>query len=134
MAELNWFSKELLVHVEVTARKNISKGLQLIKASAKAKCPVGVEEKEIAKTGKNAGKPWTSRKPGTLKKSIRTRMSKKKLSGQVIAGGRSSSDLTAYYAHIVERGSSKTPARPFMRPALEENFETVMAGFTDTLK
>lgn len=33
---------------------------------------------------------------------------------RVVAG-----DSTAFYGHIVENGSTKTPARPFLVPALE---------------
>jgi HK97 gp10 family phage protein len=131
---IDWFDKELIINVEKTTKRNIRKGCTLVARAARAKCPVGVIERDIAKTGKNAGKPWTARKPGTLKKSIRVRMSKgKKLSGQVIAGARSSKELTAYYAAIVEHGSSKTPAQPFLRPSLEANWEAVMDGFRNTL-
>lgn len=130
MATLYWDDSPLIADVEATTRKNIGQGLKLVLRSAKANCPVGTEEREVAKRGANAGKPWTARIPGTLKKSGRTRMSKdrKKLSGQVIFGGRSSSKLTAYYALIVDL------RQPFLRPALESNFDAVMAGMQDTLK
>lgn len=136
MSNVKWYDEEFIAAVNVTVRKDITKGLKVVQKAAKARCPVGIEERFVAKTGKHAGKPWTARRPGTLKKSIRTRMSKKKkLSGQVIAGGRSSTKLTAYYALIVEVGSAKhgRTAYPYLRPALEESMPAIMSGFEDTL-
>lgn len=133
MAALEWEDKRLIAEVQAVSRKAIRKGLVTVARSAKAKCPVGVDERFVAKTGANAGKPWTARKPGTLKRSIRTRMSKKKLSGQVIAGARSSTEQTAFYAGMVEFGTKNMPAQPYLRPAIEENFESIMNGFKDQI-
>lgn len=33
-----------------------------------------------------------------------------------------------YYSHLVEYGTSKMPARPFIRPAVESNEDAIMAG------
>lgn len=135
-----WEDKRLLMQVEDVSRKNIKKGLKVVERAAKAKCPVGTEFKSTY--GGNAS---AERVPGSLKKSIRSRTSRKKLEGQVIAGenlytkkGRktkaySQGKIDTFYARFVEFGTSKMMAQPFMRPALEENFDAVMDGFKDTL-
>ncbi len=128
MSGLIWHDQELVAIVETTARKSLRKGAQAVARAAKARCPVGIETRGTAKKGSSAGKFWTERTPGSLKKSIRARSSKKKLSAQAIAGNKQ-----VWYARFVEFGTSKTLAQPFMRNALESTFPEVMEGFRDKL-
>lgn len=121
--------------VKRAVRKGMRKGLKtsgaLVARKAKEKCPVGMEEKFVAKKGMNASQVWTARIPGTLKKSIRYKIVKKGTKVQVIAGGRSASKLTAYYAMWVEFGTKDMIAYPFLRPAIESSYGEIEAAFAD---
>lgn len=60
---------------------------------------------------------------GNLKDAIHTD------DGYVIAG-----DTDAFYGHMVEHGTTHTPPRPFLIPALEENRAEVVALVTAALR
>jgi HK97 gp10 family phage protein len=53
---------------------------------------------------------------GTLQKSIRYSVSKKKLEARVSAGGKVAG-VDAFYAPFVEYGTKHAPAKPFLFPA-----------------
>lgn len=130
MAGLKWFGDALIAQVEAKNKKTLRRIGQIVSRRAKANCPVGVDVRGTAERGASRGQFWTERTPGTLKKSIRYKVSKgKKMSVQVIAGSKA-----AYYARFVEFGTSKMLARPFLRPALESSKMEIEAAFKDTLK
>jgi len=84
---------------------------QIIATNVRVRCPVhqpeGVQYRQVYKTGKYKGEPWTARTGGTLKKSIRV-VEKYEVRGgtkvwedkniRVYAG-----HYMAYYARIVEK-------------------------------
>jgi HK97 gp10 family phage protein len=127
--QIKWYENELMVLVEGAKRKALRRVGRVIANRAKGLCPVG----EMVKPPAKGGAQWTGRVPGTLKKSIRYKLTKKG-NLQVIAGGRSKRDvLTAYYAVQVEFGTSKMAERPFLRPALAQSAGDIEAMFKDQL-
>lgn len=51
-----------------------------------------------------------------------------------IKGGAKKNDTTPFYFRFVELGTKYAPARPFMRPALENNAEQILSTVADELK
>jgi hypothetical protein len=84
--------------------------------SARRSCPVGTLSRPMYKRGPYAGKPWTARDAGALKKTIRVRQKtsksgkplKRKSNVRVYAG-----NYLVYYASIVEHS-----VKPFLRVSL----------------
>lgn len=66
---------------------------------------------------------------GNLKKSMRSRakVSKRAVSVDIGFGPKE------FYGQFVERGTSRMPAQPFLRPALDTKAEAVTAVFADEL-
>ena len=122
-----WHAAEVLSAAEVAKRKALKRAGEIVANDARALCPVGKRKKGVAKTGENAGEAWTERIPGTLKKSIRSRVTLKGDKVQVIAGGRKSKELTAYYAAMVELRA------PFLRPALHKNEKNIELCFNEQM-
>jgi hypothetical protein len=84
--------------------------------SARRSCPVGTLSRPMYKRGPYAGKPWTARDAGALKKTIRVTQKlfksgkplKRKSNVRVYAG-----NYLVYYASIVEHS-----IKPFLRVSL----------------
>jgi HK97 gp10 family phage protein len=64
---------------------------------------------------------------GDLRDAIHTEMDGDSVS--VIAG-----DDKVFYGHLVEHGTSRVPARPFLVPALEANRDHILASVNATLR
>jgi hypothetical protein len=94
----------------------------VIADAARRTCPVGTTSRPMYKRGPYAGKPWTARDGGGLKRSIRVTRQKTK-SGKAFSKKRNvrvyAGNWFAYYASIVEH------SRPFMRPALASSLGAV---------
>lgn len=74
---------------------------------------------------------------GNLKKSIVTmgyRESGKIAFKVAVIRRKAKSAKSPYYAHFVEFGTSKMPAQPYMRPALDESEEEVLQTTVDYIK
>lgn len=107
---------------EDVAIERLVAAAEVVASRARAKCPVGTESRPMYQRGKYAGRKWTARDAGALKKSIRVTQKKtkggkalsKKKNVRVYAG-----HYLAYYADIVE---FKTP---YMRPALDASISTI---------
>ncbi len=111
----NWHPELASEEMTHKAMNRLEKAGELVRDKARLMCRPG----EARPPYKN-GKAWTARMPGTLSKSIRVVRLKgdPKLDVRIYAGARKSDRLTAYYAHMVEFGTVKMRARPFLRPAL----------------
>lgn len=103
---------------------------EVIAVKARSNCPVGTISRPAYKTGKDAGKIWTSRDAGRLRKSIRV-VRKKTKSGKAFSRKRSirvyAGHFTGYYAGWVEYGTKKVPARPFLRKAFHSSMSEVQS-------
>jgi len=86
----------------------------VIAAEVRRRCPVGTVSRPIYKRGPYAGKYWTARDAGELKRSVRVTQKKAK-SGRILWKAKNIrvyiGHKKAYYASIVEF------TRPFIRPA-----------------
>jgi HK97 gp10 family phage protein len=107
-----WYpnEKEITELIENEAMNRLERAGHLVAESARAMVPV--------RTGKLKSTIRVVRLKGDPKQNIR-----------VYAGSRkkdSSGDLGAYYAHMIENGTIKSPARPFLRPALNKNRGGIM--------
>jgi hypothetical protein len=118
----NWNPNAFDQEFEDVAVERLVLAAEVVKSNARLLCPVGTVSRPIYKTGPYAGKEWTSRDAGQLKKSIRVVLKKSK-SGKPLTKIRNvrvyAGHYLAYYARIVEFG------KPFMRPALAQSISTV---------
>lgn len=121
---VEWNVDKITAEVEKEAMDRLAKGAEVVAEKARSLVPTG-KNRPLYKNGK----PWTAREAGTLRKSIRVVRLKgdPKLDVRVYAGARQSDRLTAYYAHMIEKGTSKMKARPFLRPALNAAKGEIMA-------
>lgn len=119
----NWNPNAMDETFENVAVERLVQGAEVVKRHVSRRCPVGTVSRPIYQSGPYAGKPWTSRDRGRLKRSIRIARKKtksgkaftKKRNVRVYAGsyppGIKDED-NAYYAGIVEH------TKPYMRPGL----------------
>ena len=91
---------------------------EVIAMKARARCPVGTISRPIYRTGPYAGKPWTARDAGALKKTIR--IVEKKEQGAEFVKSRNirvyAGNYIVYYAQVVEYNG-----KAFMRPAVNSS-------------
>jgi len=125
---VKWYGNEVVAEIGKIKKSALRKVGRMVSRDAKNLCPVGIETRGTQKKGQSKGQTWTERMPGSLKKSIRYRVTKKG-SVQVLAGNRD-----VYYARFVEFGTSKTIAQPFLRPALHKNQNAIVEVFEGQLK
>jgi HK97 gp10 family phage protein len=128
----NWRGKEVFDQIAEQALENANLLMDDVVAAAKARCPVGTITREgkfvsanisfTPQSGKNKGKlvsfstdkRWQGRNPGDLRNSIRRVTKPKTGSIRVYAG-----NFKIFWAYMVERGTAKTRAQPFLRPAFQ---------------
>lgn len=110
-----WNPNKLNEHFEDVAIKRLVMAAEFIAKKARIKCPNKLNlSRPPYKTGKYAGRDWTARDAGQLKKSIRV-VRKRTKSGKAFSRKRNVrvyiGNYRAYYAKIVEFN------QPFLRPA-----------------
>jgi HK97 gp10 family phage protein len=112
----NWAPAQITAEIEKTAMDRLEQAGEIIADRARALCPVDT---------------------GALKKSIRVRRLKgdPKLDVRIYAGNRveggsmkKGAARGAFYAHMVEYGTVKMPAKPFLRPALNGSKGQIMSA------
>ena len=111
-----WNPEKYDLDVENVAIERLVEAAEVVATSARSRCPVGTLSRPIYKRGPYAGKSWTARDAGALKKTIRVRQKhgksgkplKRKSNVRVYAG-----NYNVYYASIVEHAG-----KAFMRPAI----------------
>lgn len=79
-------------------------GAEIIEQEVRSRCPVG--------------------ETGNLKASIRSEIDERTVRGYVIAGNND-----AWYARLVERGTSRAAPHPFLRPAVQTKRRAALAAF-----
>lgn len=106
MRVVNWTPGQVTAEIEKTAMDRLEKAGEVVAARARAGVPVDT---------------------GKLKASIRTTRLKgdPKLNIRIYAGSREKGG--AFYAHMVEYGTVKMRARPFLRPALNASKPAIMS-------
>jgi HK97 gp10 family phage protein len=76
-------------------------------------------------------KPTRQRQAGTLRDSIIAKVSLRQGKGLVVRVG---PDKKVFYARFVEFGTSKMPAKPYMRPAWDGEKDAALNAFAESLK
>lgn len=88
-------------------------------------------EEQVTKSGGKIRKSGKARVPvdsGALKKAIRMKRSKDRLSATIGPQGKG-----AWKAHFIEWGTVDQPAQPYMTPAYEENKNDYIEGMKKAL-
>ena len=93
----NWAPEKITVEIEKRAMDRLERAGQIVAAEAKRIVPV--------KTGSLRNSIRVVRLPDDGKQNIRVYAGNRKKGGP-------------FYAHMIERGTIKMPASPFLRPAL----------------
>lgn len=140
----NWKAQGIFEQIVSLAQEQSNYIMDKVVIVAKQKCPIlkdlsqerpdGWAHAEVSftpKTGHNKGtlvkfstdKRWTGRRQGDLQQTIR-RVNNAYNPGnvRVYAG-----NFKIYYAYMVEKGTIKTPAQPFLRPAFNQIKQTAIA-------
>lgn len=144
MRVANWNSQNVFSQIKTIAWENGRRLMDEVTAQAQRQCPVSpivrlpgkfasARVSFTPKTGRNKGKPvsfgtqkrWTGRFPGQLRGTIRRVEKGGSGNIRVYAG-----NFKVYYAHMVERGTIRTMAQPFLRPA----FQVAKAKAVETIK
>ena len=146
---VNWRAKEVFSQVAEIAISEANAVMDDVVSEAKAHCPVDQttvrpgrwsDQQTVSfspKTGKNKGnkitfqaKRWLGREPGDLKRTIR-KVTKRERPGnlRVYAG-----NAKIYWAFMVERGTVKTPAQPFLRPAFQTAKQSTLGRIQSRLR
>ena len=125
----NWNPGPITAEVEKTAMDRLEKAGEFVAARARQKFPL--KEPPPPTAGRKSKKPWKPMSKGDLQRSIRVHRLKgdPKLDIRVIAGSRDKGG--PFYAHMIEYGTIKLGARPFMRPALNESKAAIMKIMED---
>jgi HK97 gp10 family phage protein len=107
----NWNPQQYDGQFIAASMARLVKAAEIVAEKARAKVPVG----SISRPAGKSGKYWTERTPGSLKKSIRVvkKHDSTTRNVRIYAGNKK-----VFYARLVEFGSIKKGARPFLRPAL----------------
>lgn len=105
MRVVDWSPDKITAEVEKKAMDRLQKAGEMVADKARQKVPVDT---------------------GKLKETIRVTRLKDdpKLDIRVYAGNREKGG--AFYAHMVEFGTVKMPAKPFLRPALNQSKASIM--------
>ncbi len=153
MRVVEWNPNKFDETFENIAMDRLVAAAEVVAAKARNLFPAtkGISRPEY-KTGKGGGKPWSSRDAGRLKKSIRV-VRKKTKGGKAFSRKRNVRIYAGHYkafypvwvesgsgtakrkvnrkgkkkisANNVEFGSSRIPARPFMRPAFYGSLDEI---------
>ena len=124
-----------MITVQVSGTEEILRDLR------KAQADVQDEAREVlkgqAKVIRDDARGRCPSDTGTLKRSVRSSVSRKKLSASVSAGGKVRGK-DAYYAQFVEFGTKNSPAQPFLYPAgrahEKETEERLVKVLTDAVR
>ena len=110
----NWNPQRYDGQFMAASMDRLEAAAEIIAELARKKVPVGTITRKIGKSGKY----WTERTPGSLRRSIRVvKLHDSKARNVRVYAGNSK----VYYARMVEFGTAKKAARPFLRPALNAN-------------
>jgi hypothetical protein len=111
-----WTPERYDLDFENIAIERIVEAAEFVADVARRSCPVGTLSRPIYKRGPYAGKSWTRRDAGALKKTIRVRQKHSK-TGKPLKGKRNvrvyAGNWDVYYASIVEHSGIS-----FMRTAI----------------
>ena len=121
----NWNPEKFDSEIINASMDRLEIAAEVVKKKAQQLCPVGKISRPVAERGKFAGKYWTAREPGSLKKTIRVTRLKGDPRGNILV---MAGNKKVFYAQIVEFKNA------FLRPALNgsksEIFTIIKEGVT----
>jgi len=137
-----WEEDRVIGKVNREVVKHMRPFAQKIRDDARALAPKGRVTRGASKTGKHAGKSWTARQAGALRKSIKVKRLKSRFGGTdryIVTVGDRVGNIDCYYWKYIEfgiekgRGKQKAsrpgfPHKPFMIPAVKKqitNFDEI---------
>lgn len=124
-----------MISVRVEGMEEILRDLR--KAQADVQQEAREVLKEQAKIIRDDARSRCPEDTGTLKRSVRSSVSREKLDASVSAGGKVRGK-DAYYAQFVEFGTKHSPAQPFLYPAgrahEKETEEKLVKVLTDAVR
>lgn len=123
MRIIGWHPEIITAEIEKRAMDRLEKAAKIVASKARAKVPTGKDRPRY-----KTGEPWTERKAGALRDSIRViRLpGDAGLNIRVYAGTKTGRE-DIYYARWVEMGSvHNIPRKPYLRPALNESKTTIL--------
>ncbi len=124
-----------MISVRVEGMEGILRDLR--KAQADVQQEAREVLKEQAKVIRDDARSRCPEDTGTLKRSVRSSVSRKRLDASVSAGGKVRGK-DAYYAQFVEFGTKHAPAKPFLYPAgrahEKETEEKLVKVLTDAVR
>jgi HK97 gp10 family phage protein len=114
-------------------RQEVRKGVKVLADEVKARAPVYKPKSGPAGRSRSTGRFTRSGRRdvdvGALKRDVRVRARPKKKRGviafDVVTGKGTKKTRGAYYAGMVEYGTSKMRAQPFIRPAFDANKDRI---------
>lgn len=125
--KVEWHPEEVTAEIEKKAMDRLEMCGDIVAEKAQAKFPLGKPEDLPNRKTK---KPWKSMDTGTLRDTIRVvrlygdpKLDVRVYAGNRVKGGsmKKGAERGAFYAHMVEFGTVKMAARPFLRPALNSS-------------
>jgi HK97 gp10 family phage protein len=124
-----------MITVRVEGMEEILRDLRKAKADVQGEARAVL--KEQAKVIRDDARSRCPEDTGTLKRSVRSSVSREKLDASVSAGGKVRGK-DAYYAQFVEFGTKHSPAQPFLYPAgrahEKETEEKLVEVLTDAVR
>ena len=119
---VNWFGDDLLAEIQGGSEDALFEAAQQILDVATSKAPKRTGNLRSSGYIRTMKRSTYQKRPGSLKE-------REVSEGVAVAG------FSIFYAHMVERGTSKMAAQPFLRPAVDsakeaagERFVIVMRG------
>lgn len=126
MKVVGWAPEKVTAEIEKTAMDRMEKAGEVVAAKARVNLTAALTVNP-SMPGRKTKKPWEPMSKGALMKTIRVTRLKgdPKQNIRVYAGSREKGG--AFYAHMVEYGTTKMKARPFLRPALNQSKGAIMS-------
>jgi HK97 gp10 family phage protein len=114
------------VYVKITGTERLARNMKVLTAEIKARVEAAITDQaeNVATTARENCPVRT----GALKRSIRVEVGDGGMFAAVKAGG-----MEAPHAHLIEFGTRKMRARPYMVPALEQNKDAITRAIDDAI-
>ena len=117
ISKLVWKDKEILKKIDIKNKRRLKQIGKIVEEDAKRACPVG----SVLGTRKRTLKAWKEMRPGLLRDSIRSFVSRYSNDTVIVRVG----GYKTYYWSYVELGHPGRSAVKFMRNSLDKNIRRI---------
>ena len=133
---IEWNPEQVTAEIEKTAMDRLETAAGYVMALARMNLVTVLKSAPPDVAGKERKEPWKSMSLGTLLRTVRVarlygdpKQDVRVYAGNRVGGGsmKKGAERGAFYAHIIEMGSVKMGARPFLRPALNAAKKRIMS-------